>query len=387
MKIALFADSWFPTIDGVAVSAMADFLRLREQGHDVSVYVPKMPGMKNGKGNKGEKSVNTWLSLPVPHYKDHAIALVPPPSFLTRAGGYDLVYYHGTTPSFAYSALGQARLLGQRFVWRFTTFVPDYLRHAEYFIHSYVSNYLGDRIAGVAARGVSHLLSKAWGHFLKHVPYAVVANESCANYVADRSKAQVLVIPPRPLPPGKVNGDPFPEIPRGKRIAVLARLSPEKNLEAAVDTFVDHIYPKHKDAHLVMMGDGPSREGLEKRARGNPNVKFVGMVPNENVHSFLSYSDLFLYTSLSETHGLVVEEAKRAGLPIVAFDDDRGVTAQVKGIDCGKLAPPDRNDLLGEYASVVLAQESLRKAMGVRGKADHERRAAPVQAFFPDLWL
>ncbi len=381
MRIALFADSWFPTIDGVAVSAMADYLRLQEQGHDVTVYVPKLPGVTKG------TAVNTWLSLPVPHYKDHAVAFLPPPSFLTKVGGYDLVYYHGTTPSFAYSCLAQARLLGQRFVWRFTTFVPDYLRHAESFIHDYAAPYVGKRVANYAARGVSKLMGKAWEHFLRHVPYAVVANESCANYVADRSQAKVIVIPPRPLPAGRVNGDPLVGIPRGKRIAVLSRLSPEKNLEAAVDTFTEHIYPKHKDAHLIMMGDGPARPMLEKRANGNPNVKFVGMVPNEKVHSWLSYSDLFMFTSLSETHGLVVEEAKRASLPVVAFDDDRGVTAQLRGSDCGRLVAAGRTDLLGEAVSELLAGDGERKAMGARAKADHERRSAPVQAFFHDLWL
>ena len=382
MRIALFADSWFPTVDGVAVSAMADYLRLQEQGHDVTVYVPKMPGMK-----KNGAPVHPWLSLPVPHYKDHAVAMLPPPSFLTKVGGYDLVYYHGTTPSFAYSCLAQARLLGQRFVWRFTTFVPDYLRHAESFIHSYAAPYIGDRLANYAAKGASNLMDKVWTHFLQHVPYAVVANESCANYVAERSKAKVLVIPPRPLPPGRVQADPLPNIPRGKRIALLSRLSPEKSLEPAIDTFIQHISPKHPDAHLIMMGDGPAREGLERRANGHPNVKFVGMVPNEKVHNWLSHSDLFLFTSLSETHGLVVEEAKRASLPVVAFDDDRGVAAQVRDGNCGRLAPAGRNDVLGAMANELLSNEPLRKELGAQAKKDHERTSAPVQAFFPDLWL
>lgn len=382
MRIALFSDSWLPTIDGVAVSAMADYVRLRDQGHDVTVHVPKMKGMV-----KDGIPVHGWLSLPVPHYKDHAVPLVPPPSLLTKLGGYDLVYYHGATPSFAYTCLAQARLLGPKFVWRFTTFVPDYLSHAEGFMYGYAKKFLGERIARYGAKAASMIATKAWEHFLKHVPYAVVANESCAEYVSRYSKAQIKVIPPRPLPPGHVSADPMHGIPRGGRIVVLSRLSPEKNLDQAIDTFVQHIQPRRPDAHLIILGDGPARAQLEQHARGQSNIHFKGMIANEDVHSWLTHADIFLFTSLSETHGLVVEEAKRAALPVIAFDDDRGVAAQLRGTDCGRLAPPGRTDLLGQYAIDLLLNPVERQAMGLRAKADHERRSAPVQAFFPDFWL
>ena len=49
-------------------------------------------------------------------------------------------------------------------------------------------------------------------------------------------------------------------------------------------------------------------------------VVFVGGVPNEEVKNYLFASDLFLFSSRSETQGIVLAEAMAAGLPVVALE-------------------------------------------------------------------
>ena len=49
-------------------------------------------------------------------------------------------------------------------------------------------------------------------------------------------------------------------------------------------------------------------------------VIFVGGVPNEEVKNYLFASDLFLFSSRSETQGIVLAEAMAAGLPAAAVE-------------------------------------------------------------------
>ena len=50
------------------------------------------------------------------------------------------------------------------------------------------------------------------------------------------------------------------------------------------------------------------------------SVIFVGGVPNEEVKNYLFASDLFLFSSRSETQGIVLAEAMAAGLPAAAVE-------------------------------------------------------------------
>ena len=49
-------------------------------------------------------------------------------------------------------------------------------------------------------------------------------------------------------------------------------------------------------------------------------IVFVGKVPNEKLNCYLQACDAFLFTSKSETQGIVLAEAFAAGLPVVAVE-------------------------------------------------------------------
>jgi hypothetical protein len=71
---------------------------------------------------------------------------------------------------------------------------------------------------------------------------------------------------------------------------------------------------------------------------------------------------VFVYTSVSETFGNVVNEALWTGLPVVALHDRMGVSHQVVHGENGFLVPPDRVDTDREFARRVLALTSSREA-------------------------
>jgi glycosyltransferase involved in cell wall biosynthesis len=70
-------------------------------------------------------------------------------------------------------------------------------------------------------------------------------------------------------------------------------------------------------ARFVLVGDGPSREPLE---REHPEFIFSGFQRGEALAEHYASGDVFLFPSLSETFGNVTIEAAASGLAIVAFD-------------------------------------------------------------------
>jgi alpha-1,6-mannosyltransferase len=72
---------------------------------------------------------------------------------------------------------------------------------------------------------------------------------------------------------------------------------------------------------LFIIGDGPARRRVEKRAARTPGVHIAGLIPDRAVLAeMLASSDLFLHGGAAETFGLALAEGLCAGLPMVAPD-------------------------------------------------------------------
>jgi glycosyltransferase involved in cell wall biosynthesis len=77
----------------------------------------------------------------------------------------------------------------------------------------------------------------------------------------------------------------------------------------------------HPDARLVVIGDGPERQTLERHAalRGvAAQVRFVGSVPNAELVRWYSAADLLILASSREGWANVLLEAMACGTPVVA---------------------------------------------------------------------
>ncbi|WP_228376648.1 glycosyltransferase [Pectobacterium carotovorum] len=69
---------------------------------------------------------------------------------------------------------------------------------------------------------------------------------------------------------------------------------------------------------MTIVGDGPQRESLERKA--GENIQFKGYVNNSELNSIFVEHDVFIFPSTSEPWGLVVEEALVYGLPVICSD-------------------------------------------------------------------
>jgi len=107
------------------------------------------------------------------------------------------------------------------------------------------------------------------------------------------------------------------------RLVCVCRLEP---MRKRVDVLIDAIEIASHDTgpiHLTVVGDGPARTALQKRASALPEgatVTFAGTLPHDRIAEVFSNSDLFVLPSQREGCPNVVVEAMAAGLPVVVSD-------------------------------------------------------------------
>ena len=105
-------------------------------------------------------------------------------------------------------------------------------------------------------------------------------------------------------------GDLRREILFGRPILLsVGRISKEKGL----DDFCSLDYP---GATKIVVGDGPYRAELERRY---PDVEFVGAKTGKNLAEYFANADCFVFTSRTDTFGVVIIESLAVGTPVAAY--------------------------------------------------------------------
>ncbi|HMO36074.1 MAG TPA: glycosyltransferase family 4 protein [Gemmatales bacterium] len=166
-----------------------------------------------------------------------------------------------------------------------------------------------------------------------------------------------ISIPPRP--------------PVGNRKLILgtvARFIPEKNLHAAICAFTNWCN-KHPDYNVEwrLAGNGPLEEELKKLASElGSRVVFPGFVSYYKVPDFYSEIDLYWQPSISDTWGLVINEAMAAGRPVLV-SDRCGCALDLVHPDNGWIHALGEDALIDALETAWKAQERW-SAMGLAGR-------------------
>ncbi len=149
----------------------------------------------------------------------------------------------------------------------------------------------------------------------------------------------------------------------GSYALVVARLSPEKGVDVAIDACRSAGIP------LVVAGEGPERAALARRA-GEGAVRFVGHVEDRELAELRAGAAIALAPSRSgETFGLAAAEAMAVGLPVVASR----VGALPELVDPDALVTPgDASALAGAIARLAGDREA-----GERGRERVRALCAP----------
>lgn len=107
-------------------------------------------------------------------------------------------------------------------------------------------------------------------------------------------------------------------------VVSMARFVDRKNIETVVRAWIniDSDAPPREGRELIVAGDGPNRQDLERLATDADDVRFPGWVNGHEKRELLAYSDAFALVPRQinfdvEGFGIVFIEAQAAGTPVV----------------------------------------------------------------------
>ncbi len=96
----------------------------------------------------------------------------------------------------------------------------------------------------------------------------------------------------------------------GDYFLAVSELVPYKKTDLVVAAFNQLGYP------LLVVGDGPQRESLQKMAK--PNVRFLGRIPDAELNELYNGCRALVFMA-KEDYGIVPLEAQAAGRPVIAY--------------------------------------------------------------------
>lgn len=141
-------------------------------------------------------------------------------------------------------------------------------------------------------------------------------------------------------------------------IAVVSRLAADKGVDVVLDAFAG-IGSAAAGSRLLIAGDGPARDSLQRRARPlGGAVEFLGRLDEPDVSALLGRVRVVVVASVPsrrpEGSSLTVAEAAAHGRPVIGSDDP-AVRDVVERIDAGSIVPA------GDAAALA---EALRRYLG-----------------------
>ena len=348
MRIAQFTESYRPVINGaaVAVDAIADAQALE---HHVEVFAPRFPG------HTDTKTVHRFPSYSFPGHRDYPLAF-PFSASIGRhfkKAAFDVVHTHSPF------ALGQ---VGRRWARRqgiplVTTYHTLYVEYAHY------------------AKAIPPAISRAYLKSLtRRYCNACDAVAVPTGPIRDVLLGYGVTRPIEVIPTGLALKPPHARdrvclqerwgIPAEAPLALYAgRLAQEKNLELLFHAFA-RVAREAPDAWLLLCGDGPYRAQAERMAReagAGERIVFAGFVAPEEMPRIYAAADVFAFCSRTDTQGLVLIEAKAAGLPVVSVGAFGPTEVVSDGVD-GFLVPDDM-EVFGAALLRLLQRPELRQAM------------------------
>lgn len=364
MKVALFSESYLPYLNGVSISIRILYEELNRRGYEVWIYAPRFRDYKDP-----IPTVRRFPSIYTPFEPDYPIAL-PLALRLWREfcqQGFDVVHTH--TPFFTGIAGARwARRLEIPLVSTYHTLYEEYLHY----------------VPGFVPKGLVRRVLRA--HLKRYYDGvdAVMTPSNTGAEVLHRYGVRT------PITPIRNPVLPFPEVAKDESRTILGipqevwmllyvgRMAPEKNVPLLLQA-MPHILRECPNARLWLVGPGPALETLQAQAETlqlQGTVHFTGPVPREQVSLYLLAGDLFVFPSVTESQGLVLDEAQAAGLPCIVANGGGAPEAVDYGAS-GLVVDPTPEAFI-EAVLLLTRHPELREKLRQAGMKKRETLSVPA---------
>jgi len=194
------------------------------------------------------------------------------------------------------------------------------------------------------------------------------------------SESRVQVVPNGvtvgPAPDARDRADVRAECglpPDATVIGTVGRLNPVKAFDVLIAAFA-RVVSAHPRARLLIVGDGPERDKLERIAGElgcREQVHFLGYRANPT--RLMAAMDVYVNSSMFEGVSLTILEAMTACTPVIATRVG-GTPEVIRDGTTGILVAPDDPDAMAAAISSVIAEPARAQALGEAGRRDVEGR-------------
>lgn len=307
MRILMMTNTYAPVVGGIEESVHSFSQELRRQGHKVVIVTPEFAGMKHETdviripAIKNVLRPNFSVSLTIPLFLTHFVKEFQP----------DIIHSHQFF-LVGNMALRLARLYHIPLVYTHHILLEKYVDLLP------IHNKRISRFVIKLATGYANLSS------------AVIVPSMAVYDLLERSG---VTQPMNVIPTGIdverfANGDggAFRQsrgIPQDAFVAgCVCRLMPEKNL-GFLAVSASRFLTENKKAHCMIVGDGSYKEEMrtifsKKGVAGR--VHFTGVLHGQELTDAYHAMDVFMFSSHSETQGLVLLEAMACRTPVVVVN-------------------------------------------------------------------
>jgi 1,2-diacylglycerol 3-alpha-glucosyltransferase len=320
LRIAIFSDSILPILNGVSISIDTLVQELRHRGHSVHIFAPNFI-----KHRETDPNTHRFRAIETPWSKGYPIAYPPFYRMLRTFRKYEFDVIHTHTP-WLVGFVGM-RWAESHNIPVVSTYHTLYDRYAHY-------------MSMLPRRYIRFRTAKHTNFYYNSVDQIITPTEASHRWLTRHGVTKpVHVIPtgtPRPHLISRAEARLELGIPADQKILLyVGRLAKEKNLENLLE-MMSRVSKADSRLRLWLVGDGPYREEclrIAAKKRIGDRVKFAGFVPRAEVDKYYVAADLFTFASVTETQGLVVQEAMQYGLPAVAITGGGASEAITQGVN------------------------------------------------------
>jgi glycosyltransferase involved in cell wall biosynthesis len=360
MRILMISDVYFPRINGVSTSIQTFRRGLHAAGHETILIAPEYPGAEPDR----ESDILRVPSRGVPRDpEDRAMKLGAIRALRPQLERLEPDLMHIQTPFIAhYQGTALARALRVPVIETYHTYFEEYLHHYVPLMPRAVMRFVARRFTVsqcnvldalvVPSRAMQQALLDYGVRCPMHIIPTGMEMERFAGGDGARFRAQLGIAPAQPV------------------LVHVGRIAHEKNIEFLFRMFAQVVRSK-PGAVFVVAGEGPALPSCKAYVRSlglEQHVRFVGYLSREReLLDCYRAGDLFVFSSKTETQGLVLLESLALGTPVVSTAHMG--TADIVNPQRGAHAAPDDE---AEFANIVLRlldDPVRRAAMSVEAKA------------------
>jgi len=325
MKIGIFTDTYFPQINGVAVSTATLKKQLEVMGHEVYVFTSTDP-------NAPASEHHVYRIPSVAFRTQYRLGVFASPRLVSMITsiGLDVVHTH---TEFSLGMLG--RIIAHR---SHIPIIHTMHTHYEHYLH-YIGNF------GRFTQTAKSATTKYTALFCNAVDLVIAPSGKTKELLHSYGVRKGIVTIPTGIDLESLKVDPCTSknveqlrldlniSEQDKVIVYVGRISKEKNLDEIIHAMEEYL-PNNPDTKLLLVGDGPAKDDIKAMIESSEiekQVLLAGAQPHDKIQLYYSLGDVFVSASQSETQGITYIEALACGIPIVVKEDPCLQTILVEG--------------------------------------------------------